>query len=60
MKNRQFFPDDHPKSCVCRGLGRVCEDHPDVFWDTSGTSCCGGAGMPCEKDYDDIHPISRK
>jgi hypothetical protein len=33
----------------CEGWGWVCENHPDLPWESgSARDCgCGGAGMPC-------------
>ena len=31
---------------ICKGIGWVCENHPDKAWDKQlGCEC--GAGMPC-------------
>lgn len=38
------------KACeICFGDGLVCENHPNLPWESgSPADChCGGAGMPC-------------
>jgi hypothetical protein len=36
-----------PQCRRCRGVGWVCEEHPNKAW-TGPKSCqCGAAGMPC-------------
>lgn len=39
-----YTPD--PDCTRCAGIGLVCEEHPELPWDT-GTHDCGGAGMVC-------------
>jgi hypothetical protein len=33
---------------ICKGLGWVCENHPDKPWDPAIGCQCGGAGVPCD------------
>jgi hypothetical protein len=39
----------HPPSCLCRGTGWVCEDHPWVAFaaERPVTCWCEAPGMPC-------------
>jgi hypothetical protein len=45
----QTLAADHPATCVCRGSGWVCEDHPTVPYasETQVTCWCDAPGMPC-------------
>lgn len=40
----------------CNDTGWVCENHPDKPWETGeDNDCdCGGAGMPCECNPNEI------
>jgi hypothetical protein len=37
----------NPNCPICRGIGWVCENHPDKPW-AEDIGCRCGAGMPCK------------
>jgi hypothetical protein len=41
----------NPNCPICRGIGWVCENHPDRAWD-SDLGCTCGAGEPCKCNQD--------
>jgi hypothetical protein len=53
----RFFMTN-PKCPNCRGIGWVCENHPDKPWDDE-IGCTCGAGLPCECNTGDEPDISR-
>ena len=48
----------NPKCRVCRGLGWVCENHPERPWLDEVDGCQCSAGMRCEcQDNDEEEPV---
>jgi hypothetical protein len=43
----------NPNCPICRGIGWVCENHPEKPWDLE-LGCVCGAGAPCN-DVPDRH-----
>jgi hypothetical protein len=42
----------NPNCPICRGIGWVCENHPEKPWD-SELGCVCGAGAPCKRNETD-------
>lgn len=48
-----------PVCADCDGQGWVCEDHPEVPFN-SGEGCCGGAGMKCKCQRTPVMPTKKQ
>lgn len=45
----------NPNCPICRGIGWVCENHPEKPWDLE-LGCVCGAGAPCKcNETDGVH-----
>jgi hypothetical protein len=56
----RFFSMTKRDCPVCKGIGRICENHTNVPWDDE-IGCTCGAGRPCEcNSGDEPEPSSRR